>query len=224
MTPHVYVTSHVPSGQFYVGVHNGRDPAYLGSGDRIARMLRKYPRGEFAKQIVASFDTMEEAYDLEAELVDDDLLAHPLCVNISHGGFGAASLTEEAKQKISRAKLGNVHSAETKKKLSKIAKGRPSPNKGNKWTEEMKKSLSDKMKGNTPWNKGVKHSEETKKKIAEANTGKTSWKKGLTGFKMKDEQKKKLAEKMTGKVCWNNGERNRFARECPGEGWVRGRL
>ena len=27
-----------------------------------------------------------------------------------------------------------------------------------------------------------------------------------------------------GKTCWNNGEINKFSAECPGEGWIKGRL
>lgn len=45
------------------------------------------------------------------------------------------------------------------------------------------------------------------------------------------EQGRKHSERMTGRrslmkgsKCWNNGERNKLAFECPGEGWVLGML
>ena len=54
--------------------------------------------------------------------------------------------------------------------------------------------------GNT-YIKGRHHSEETRHKIAEANKGKT-----------------------LGVHWWNNGIEMKMSRECPGEGWTRGRL
>ena len=53
------------------------------------------------------------------------------------------------------------------------------------------------MFGKSPWIKGKHHSAETKKKCAAAFIG-THW--------------------------WNNGIVSKQLRECPGEGWVRGRL
>lgn len=68
---------------------------------------------------------------------------------------------------------------------------------------------------------GKHHSEETRQKISEA----------LKGMTLSEEHRKKLSESCRGennpffgKHWWNNGISNKSSRECPGEGWTRGRL
>ena len=63
-------------------------------------------------------------------------------------------------------------------------------------------------------NKGKAISEESRWKIAEAHKGKH----------LSEEARQKMSEVRKGKLWWNNGVRNKKARECPGEGWTRGRL
>ena len=94
------------------------------------------------------------------------------------------------------------HSEETKKKISTVNKGKPSPLKGRKLSEEHRKNISEALKGvNTwtkggvPWNKGVPCTEERKKKISSANKGKPShWK----GKKLSEEHKAKMSETRSG--------------------------
>ena len=58
------------------------------------------------------------------------------------------------------------------------------------------------------------HSEETKRKIGEANKGRTH----------SNETKRKLSEIRKGTKWWNDGQMNRRVIECPGDGWVNGRI
>ena len=129
---------------------------------------------------------------------------------------------------------GKHHSAESKKKLSEAAKGRPGPNKGKQFSEETKKKMSEAQKGklageNNPMygkhhslssiqkmsdaHKGKQFSEEHKKKISEANKG----------HPVSAETKNKLSEVHKGKHWYNNGQINKFCYECP-DGFVPGRL
>jgi len=62
--------------------------------------------------------------------------------------------------------VGFKHSEETKKKLSELAKGRPSPRKGCVLSDETKKKLSLAAMGRSSWIKGKNHSEETKLKLS----------------------------------------------------------
>ena len=68
--------------------------------------------------------------------------------------------------------------------------------------------------------KGKVLSEEHKRKLIEANKGKV----------LSEETKKKIGEAQkgnqnnVGKGWWNNGTRNIRSKECPGEGWMRGRV
>ena len=110
---------------------------------------------------------------------------------------------------------GKGHSEETKKKM----KGRISPAKGKILSNETKEKLRIA-------HLGKKLSEETKRKISKVQKGRT----------LSEEHKRKLSEAnkgkpflgkrmcMKGKKWWNNGQINKRNAECPGDGWVHGKI
>lgn len=110
--------------------------------------------------------------------------------------------------------LGGHLSKETRKKMSMSLSGKHK-------SEETKKKMSIAHSGEKGYWYGKHHSEETKKKISLSNSGKSSWNKGKH---LSDETKKKQADAFKGTHWWNNGIVSKQLRECPGEGWVRGRL
>lgn len=71
---------------------------------------------------------------------------------------------------------------------------------------------------------GRHHTDEVRALISKIHKGKTPWNKGHVGEKLSDEHKQKDREAMLGMVFWNNGIKNVRSRECPGEGWSRGKL
>lgn len=82
-------------------------------------------------------------------------------------------------------------------------------------------------------NRNRKISESARRKMSLAKKGKSNWKKGThlsldTRKKLSIAKKGKkcplYAEKMTGYVWWNNGIQNTRSKECPGEGYIRGRI
>lgn len=98
-------------------------------------------------------------------------------------------------------KLGGHMSTETRKKMS-IAR-------------------SGKFCGEKAYWFGKHHSEETRKKLSIANSGKH----------LSTETRKKLSMSLSGErnpwfgqKWWNNGIKCIRSKECPGEGWVRGRI
>ena len=134
------------------------------------------------RALVAAYNSVNEGY------------------NCKDGGDGGR-LTDEIKKKISDAKRGKKHSAETIMKMREVQKGKIiSP--------EQKNKIRKTLQGNVPWNKnngGYKiseegkrnmragaierfkknpHSEETKEKIRLTNRGQ----------KRSDETKRKLRE------------------------------
>lgn len=66
---------------------------------------------------------------------------------------------------------------------------------------------------------GKPHSEEAKAKISDAMKGNPK-----VGHLQSDETKAKISTAQNGMIIWNNGEINRRSKECPGEGWKKGRL
>jgi hypothetical protein len=169
--------------------------------------------------------------------------------NLTNGGEGKSGfvMSDDTKNKISKAVKGENHplygktpSEETKKRMS-IA------NKGRVISDEWRKKMSDSRKGRpgTYGFKGKKHSDETKQKLQEINCGRThseETKKKLSlltsginhrqyGKPLLEKTKQKLKEINTGqnnpnygKHWWNNGQISKLNVECPGDGWVRGRM
>lgn len=75
---------------FYYGVHCTDDlnDGYMGSGKRLHYAYKKYGMENFNKEILKFFDTVQEAYEYEAEVVNETLVKEPNCYNIQQGGKG----------------------------------------------------------------------------------------------------------------------------------------
>ena len=126
--------------------------------------------------------------------------------------------SDETRQKLSEAKRGKNHpffgkhrSEETRQKMS-VNNGRFW--KGKHLSEYHRQKLSEAHKG--------KHrSAETRQKLSEAFSGENN---PLFGKHHSAETRLKMSEAHKGKLWWNNGISSIRSRECPGEGWTRGRL
>lgn len=86
----VYRTTNKINGMFYIGVHKTTDPndSYLGSGKRLRYAIKKYGVENFEKEILHIFETREDAFAKEKELVTEDILDSGLCYNLKIGGDG----------------------------------------------------------------------------------------------------------------------------------------
>jgi hypothetical protein len=87
----VYRTVNRINGKFYIGAHQTTDPddEYLGSGTYIKRAIEKYGRRSFFKEVLYLFETAEEMWEMEEELILRHI-ADPLCMNLrasSRGGW-----------------------------------------------------------------------------------------------------------------------------------------
>lgn len=89
MTYTVYKTVNQVNGKFYIGVHKTNNPMdeYLGSGTVIQLAIQKYGVLSFVKEILFKYETQEEAWAKENELVELHR-ADPLCYNLRKGGSG----------------------------------------------------------------------------------------------------------------------------------------
>ena len=110
----IYKTTNEVNGKFYVGMHSTDDlnDGYIGSGKYLWNSIRKHGRENFKFEILESFETREELKKKEEELVNEDMLKDPLCMNLKRGGFGGL-INEEHGKKLSES--GN-------KKLSWLSK------------------------------------------------------------------------------------------------------
>ena len=141
-----YKITNKVNNKFYYGVHStdNIDDGYMGSGTKLKIAIKKYGIENFSKEILVYFETREEAYIHESEMVTEELVKDKECYNISIGGKGARGV-EICKDYIpSKDKDGNIYYV---------------------------KNDDDRLKNGTLtfiW-KGRHHSEETKKKMSETH-------------------------------------------------------
>ena len=121
----VYRTENVVNGKFYYGVmseNNCKASTYLGSGKLLKRAIDKYGRDKFVRRTIAKFATVDEAYDFEALVVDQDFVDRDDCYNIKLGGIGSTGLKwSEEQKKIKKVQnsgesnpfYGKTHSKES---------------------------------------------------------------------------------------------------------------
>lgn len=97
----VYCTTCTENGKIYIGVHGTKNPdvfdGYIGNGLKMGwniknphtafqYAIKKYGYSKFKRSILHIYDTAEEAYDKEAEIVNFDFIKRRDNYNISLGG------------------------------------------------------------------------------------------------------------------------------------------
>lgn len=109
----LYKTTNSINGRFYIGIHSSDNlnDGYLGSGKRIRTEITKYGKENFVREILEFCSTRAELKQKESEIVNEELLKHPLCLNLKNGGEGNSSAdakrhwqSAEYKEKIKRAR------------------------------------------------------------------------------------------------------------------------
>lgn len=86
----IYKITNQIDGKFYIGSHKTKDlnDVYMGSGKYLIHAQKKYGIENFKKEILFVFETAEEMYAKEAEIVNEDFLATENTYNLKIGGFG----------------------------------------------------------------------------------------------------------------------------------------
>lgn len=169
----IYLTTNFVNDMIYVGVHSLENPdvfdGYLGSGTVLLQAIKKYGKNQFIRETLFTYETPEEAYLKEVEIVDEEFVAREDTYNLVVGGEGYAGgenhpfygkrgkdavnfgkhHLEESKTKISNSQIGHNVSDETKQKMSEShlgeknywygKRGEDAPFYGNHHSEESKK-------------------------------------------------------------------------------------
>ena len=98
---YIYKTTNLKNGKFYVGMHStdSMDDGYLGSGKRLRMSIRRNGKENFKIEYLEFFDNRTELISREKELVNEDLLKHPMCLNLKPGGTGGFMSDENQKHR-----------------------------------------------------------------------------------------------------------------------------
>lgn len=170
----IYKVTNKISGKFYIGTHKTKnlDDGYMGSGKYLKRAIIKHGTENFEKEILFVFDTPEEMYAKEAEIVNEDFLAEQNTYNLRIGGFGGfdyINQTMSPEVRRQRAKAGR-DAANKNGAVQKAVKARALLNEDPSWSNAVKKRMSIARQGDGNGFFGKKHTEESKKKIGKANS------------------------------------------------------
>jgi len=78
------------NGKIYIGVHKTKvlDDGYMGSGKVIKQAIEKHGVENFTKTILEIFETQEEMFAREKEIVTEEFLGREDTYNLRRGGLG----------------------------------------------------------------------------------------------------------------------------------------
>jgi DNA-binding transcriptional regulator YiaG len=164
----LYKTVNEKNEKYYIGVHstNDIDDGYLGSGTRIKKSVQYHGRESHKRTILGFFETRETAFDKEKEIVNEELLKDPKCMNIMTGGAG---FLNEEYCKIAGRKGNerfNRRLKEDKEFYKEFCKKQSEANIKNPrgWASDVEKYKYS--------FKGEKHTKETRERMEISNKGK----------------------------------------------------
>jgi hypothetical protein len=149
----------------------------------LKRAIKKHGKYQFEKKILHIVESIEEAYSLEEELVNEEFVSRDDTYNMKIGGDRGPRNSGR-----NNPMYGRKHSAETRAKNSAARKGQHAGEKhplyGVGHSEEAKGKIRKARLGS-------KHSEQTLKKMSESHLGKEPWNKGRT---LSEETRRKMSE------------------------------
>ena len=164
----IYKITNQINGKFYIGSHKTKDlnDDYMGSGKYLLVAQEKYGIKNFKKEILFVFDTAEEMFAKEAEIVNEDFLATENTYNLKKGGFGGFDYIND-KSKFDNPSHSHLHcttiSPYGTKKHVEMGKNEGWFSKGGKVSKAKLVGIHDPTKKGSF--KGKTHTIDTKKKI-----------------------------------------------------------
>ena len=87
---YIYKITNLKNNKYYIGMHStsNLDDEYFGSGKRLRNSIRKHGKEVHLKEILEYLPDRESLAAREEEIVNEELLKDPLCMNLKLGGEG----------------------------------------------------------------------------------------------------------------------------------------
>jgi hypothetical protein len=241
----VYKTTNLINHKIYIGIHKQNNlifDGYFGSGLLLNLAIKKYGEHNFIREIMFSYDNLQEARNKEREIVSLEFCLREDTYNISIGGTGGNTMAGHSnenkaiaiqKRRQTNIDRGNYIYSEEKlqKAIDNMKHIRIQPNNksrihSNKALLNMQNASKEKSDKRIWITNGMETILYDKTKTIPEN-----WKRGRGSdvnkfIAHKEETKKKIADKIRGDVCYNNGIVNIKLKvnQSPPIGFVRGML
>lgn len=98
----IYKTTCLVTSRYYIGMHStdNLDDGYMGSGKRLWRSIQKHGLDQHRCEIIEHLPTRESLRIREHELVNEELLADTMCMNLALGGGHIYNTAQPAYVKV----------------------------------------------------------------------------------------------------------------------------
>ena len=111
---YIYKITNLKNNKYYIGMHSTSDldDGYFGSGKRITNSIRCHGKKKHLKEILEYLPDRNSLINREREIINENLLKDPLCMNIAIGGGSEAIYThiDNTRKKISETLTGKSYS------------------------------------------------------------------------------------------------------------------
>ena len=151
---YIYKITCLKNGRYYIGMHStsNLDDGYMGGGLLIKKSIKKHGRETHSKEILEFLPDRGSLIEREIQIINEDLLNDPLCMNLNKGGEGGWKKEWSTLGAISANKK-NWQDPEFREKMKKVS------------SSTFKKLWEEKKLLTPDWT-GKKHSEESKLKMS----------------------------------------------------------
>ena len=149
--------------RYYIGMHStdNLEDGYMGGGKRIKNSVKKHGKDAHRKEILEFFESRNDLRNREIQLVNEELINDPMCMNLQLGG-GGGFINDEHQIKCSTA--GGLANSD------KIKNDENHRNKFIKLGNDNRNKAINNGNFKIPSWLGKKHSNETKEKIGKINS------------------------------------------------------
>lgn len=157
----IYKTTCSVTGRYYIGMHSTDEleDGYLGSGKRLWQSIKKHGKEAHSYQILEHLPSREALRLRETELVNEELIGDPLCMNLALGG---GNLWNTAQAPYVKVKQKDGVKKFWDSPAGTLLKERYSQSAGHAWTPKSREKASiaavkrmARMKADGSWDKVV---------------------------------------------------------------------
>ena len=85
---YIYKITNLKNNKYYIGMHStsNLDDGYMGGGQRIKNSVKKHGKEIHLKEILEYLPDRNSLINREREMINEELLKDPLCMNLMIGG------------------------------------------------------------------------------------------------------------------------------------------